>query len=257
MLAIIILLIIFLFGLYYLNNSFIEGLNNRKHKVNSCPDMLIQDGLKLYLYNSKLAKVPGVNPIEFNNLEEYVEFTKWQRNQKLRCPVLYLQHTFNTQGESTYKIRPSIHDMQGGLPPSKDMPSKDTNMSSKEKKSKKQDKSKSLSQNQDRSQSQSNTTPIPLPNINPNYLKTKHFSYLVDATRDDLPYNINSLPSYDSSSYYIDKRTPLDIMDEKEENLLHSPNPMDANWGGIEYTQNLVDSGYYAGNEISKVSIRI
>ena len=255
MLAIIILLIILLFGLYYLNNSFIEGMHNRKHnRVNSCPDMLIQDGLKIYLYNSKLAKVPGVNPIEFNNLEEYVDFTKWQRNQKLRCPVLYLQHTFNTQGESTYKIRPSIHDMQGGLPPSKEMPSKE--------KYNHQDKGQSLSQIQEQarkqsSQSQSNTTPIPLPNINPNYLKTKYFSHLVDATHDDLPYNTNSVPSYDSSSYYIDKRTPLDIMDEKEQHLLHSSNPMDDNWGGIDYTQNLVDSGYYAGNEVSKVSIRI
>jgi hypothetical protein len=26
---------------------------------------------------------------------------------------------------------------------------------------------------------------------------------------------------------------------------------MDPNWGGTEYTQALVDSGYYAGNEVS------
>ena len=120
----ILIILIFLASLYYYSSS--EGFTNNKiqhkHRVKaSCPDMLIQDGIKIYLYNSKLAKVPGVNPVEFNNLEEYVEFTKWQRNEKLRCPVLYLQRTFNTQGESTYKMRPSIYDMQGGLPPSINM----------------------------------------------------------------------------------------------------------------------------------------
>ena len=29
-----------------------------------------------------------------------------------------------------------------------------------------------------------------------------------------------------------------------------SPNPMDANWGGQEYTQELVDEGYYAEDEV-------
>ena len=40
-------------------------------------------------------------------------------------------------------------------------------------------------------------------------------------------------------------------MDQKEESLLHSPNAMDPNWGGADYTQKLVDQGYYAGNEVS------
>ncbi len=30
-----------------------------------------------------------------------------------------------------------------------------------------------------------------------------------------------------------------------------SPNPMDSNWGGGQYTQSLVDQGYYADNEVS------
>jgi hypothetical protein len=29
-----------------------------------------------------------------------------------------------------------------------------------------------------------------------------------------------------------------------------SPNPMDTNWGGAEYKQNLVDKGYYVDNEV-------
>jgi len=29
-----------------------------------------------------------------------------------------------------------------------------------------------------------------------------------------------------------------------------SPNPMDANWGGAEYTQYLIDAKYYRDNEV-------
>jgi hypothetical protein len=43
-------------------------------------------------------------------------------------------------------------------------------------------------------------------------------------------------------------------MDEVDDNMLYagpSPNPMDPNWGGADFTQNLVDQGYYADNEVS------
>ena len=84
---------------------------------NRCPNILIQKGSQLYLHNSRLANVPGVNPLKFNNLEEYVEFTEWQRGQGIRCPVLYMQHSFDAQGKPVYKIRPSPLNLQGGLPP--------------------------------------------------------------------------------------------------------------------------------------------
>lgn len=94
-----------------------EGGESVNPNQNRCPNILIQKGSKLYLHNSRLASVPGVNPLKFNNLEEYVEFMDWQRGQGIRCPVLYLQHTFDAQGKPVYKIRPSPLDLKGGLPP--------------------------------------------------------------------------------------------------------------------------------------------
>jgi len=121
-LLIILVIIGFLAGLYYCSvtksASLIEGMT-KKTSNSRCPDVLIQKGKKILLYNSKIAKVPGVNPIEFDNLEDYTEFLDWQRSQGINCPVLYLQHSYNTQGESTYRVRPSPTDLQGGLPPSK------------------------------------------------------------------------------------------------------------------------------------------
>jgi hypothetical protein len=199
-------MVVFLSGLYYYvtygNRSKLEALTNMNGQ-NRCPNILIQKGSKYYLYNSNIAKVPGVNPIEFNNLEDYVEFLDWQRSAGIRCPVLYLQNTYDAQGNPVYKVRPSVTELQGGLPP---------------------------------------TTPVPLP------LK---FTQLVDAGRDDAPYNRNGYPSFDESSYYVGAITPLDMIKNSEENMLYSDNPMDPNWGGQAYTQALVDAGYYKEHEVA------
>jgi hypothetical protein len=43
----------------------------------------------------------------------------------------------------------------------------------------------------------------------------------------------------------------LDAIKNSDHNLLYSDNAMDPNWGGVEYTQALTDSGYYKGNEVN------
>jgi len=197
------IILVFLAGIYFYAKTsdphYYEGLTNNNQV--RCPNILIQKGAKFYLYNSKVAKVPGVNPVEFDNLEEYTEFLDWQRSQGIRCPVLYLQQSYDTQGNEVYKSRPGVTEQQGGLPPSGP--------------------------------------------VYPN--KT----LLVDATQDDLSYNINSIPAHDQTSYYVGTTTPLDTMNQQKENLLYSDDPMDPNWGGQDYTQKLVDQGYYKDNEVS------
>ena len=203
-------IVLFLAGLYfyakYTGTKYSESFTNNSDEKR-CPNILIQKGSRFYLYNSKVAKVPGVNPIEFENLEDYTEFLDWQHSQGIRCPVLFLQQTYDAQGNPVYKVRPSVSEQQGGIPPSYNGP--------------------------------------PNPTL------------LVDATRNDPPYNTNSLPSYDQTDYYVGTTTPLDKMDNnnntQEENMLYagpSANPMDSNWGGADYTQSLVDKGYYADNEV-------
>ena len=120
-LKIIFMLIIFLGGIYLFilyskNPKIIEQLTTMNGELR-CPNLLIQKGSKYYLYNSNIAQVPGVNPIQFNNLEEYNEFLEWQRGAGIRCPVLYVQNTYDAQGNRVYKVRPSVNELQGGLPP--------------------------------------------------------------------------------------------------------------------------------------------
>ena len=94
-----------------------------------CPNLLIQKGKKLHLIYKNKARVPGVNPLVFENLEEYVEFIEWQRTRGIRCPILYFDQTFDTQGNIGYRMLPDPVDKNGGLsshipPPSKMPPVK-------------------------------------------------------------------------------------------------------------------------------------
>jgi hypothetical protein len=215
-------ILVFLIGLYFYakcsDPSYVEGLTNNNNSGVRCPNLLIQKGSRFYLYNSKVAKVPGVNPVEFENLEDYTEFLDWQRSQNIRCPVLYLQETYDAQGNPVYKVRPSVSEPQAGLPPS--------------------------------IASSSGNIIYESSMGDPNALAYPNPTLLVDATRNDPPYNKNSYPAYDETSYYVGTTTPLDVMDMHQEKSNVSPNPMDPNWGGAEYTQKLVDKGYYADNEV-------
>jgi len=191
-----------LLGIYFIIHfqttkptSILEGyINSDSKKGFTCPDILLQKGIRYYLYNSKLATVPGVNPIEFQNLEDYTEFMEWQRSQGIRCPVLYLQYSYNTQGEPIYKGRPGPSDLQGGLPPA---PS-------------------------------NYPAPIPAPSQS-------------IITEDD---TTTATANMGSAS--------AEPQNEASNNLLHnSASAMDDNWGGIQYTQELIDSGVYNGNNVS------
>ena len=221
-------IVVFLIGLFFYargsDPKYSEGLTNNTSTGPRCPDLLIQKGSRFYLYNSKLAEVPGVNPIEFDNLEDYTEFLDWQRSQNIRCPVLYLQETYDAQGNKVYKSRPSVSEPQAGLPPSAAAP---TGIASQ-------------------------VPPIMETALEPVGDEAyPNPTQLVDATRNDPPYNTNSYPAYDESSYYVGTTTPLDQMNIQQEKAKVSPDPMDPNWGGSEYTQELVDQGYYKDNEVS------
>ena len=82
------------------------GVNTISTDESRCPNLLIQKGTVLYLYNTKRAPVPGVNPVRFDNLEEYVEFTDWLRGQGIKCPILFLQHSIATAMASS-KLLPA------------------------------------------------------------------------------------------------------------------------------------------------------
>ena len=109
-----------LFCLTYNSKDLHEPMTNKPR----CPNILIQKGSEIWLYNSKLAHIPGVNPVVFHNLDEYTEFLDWQKSQGIQCPVLTLQKGYDTQGEPYYQVKPEeirpaelLHDATRNDPP--------------------------------------------------------------------------------------------------------------------------------------------
>ena len=190
-----IIIIIFLAGLIFCssikNKDIIEGFQS------NCPDLLIQKGDQIFLYNKKKATIPGVNPIKFDNLDNYVEFLKWQRGVGINCPVLYLQQTYDTQNNRGYRLFSDPLNPNGGSP--SQLPAQ----------------------------------------------RTAPLTPLFDAGRLDPPFNEADYPGFDPMNQYIGDYTPLDkIFHEKGK----SDNPMDTDYGGIQYTERNIRRGKYKGN---------
>ena len=176
-----------------------ETRNFDSVNTDRCPNILIQHGNEIFLYNSKVEKIPGVNPIRFKNLEDYSEFMDWLQGRGIRCPVLFLQFSYDSQGNAVYKMRPSPTDLQGGLSP--------------------------------------NVPYSPAPAA---------LVQLMDASRDNPPFNNQMYDGYDPLNFNIGDYTSQDAaFRAKELTMTYSDNPMDSNWGGIRYSESVVDSGAY------------
>jgi len=209
---IIFLLITFLAGIYVILKPChaIETMENgveKKESDSNCPNLLIQKGGRLLLYNTNKPE-DETNPIPFFDLDEYIFYLDQQRKDGNNCPILYLQQENNAQGKDVYRVRPSPFEPQGGLPPVSTL----------------------------------NEPPIKRSIIIPS-----------DASRQNPPYNKNNYSGFDPTGQYVGIYTALDARhDSTETNNVISDNPMDTNWGGIETTNQAIESGKYEENNIVK-----
>lgn len=223
-----------------------------------CPTLLIKRGNHVMLFNKNVPEIPGENPIFFNNLEQYIQYVKKQRelyNQS--CPVLFLQEEVNAQGENVYKMRNldgatnvdplligSIQDyftsktdvMPKFGPP--DGPSAFNNPAS-------------------NSEISLANYSIPYENLPPQFKNHPPLVPYTDANRDNKPYN-QGYYGIDTTGQYIGKYTVLDqihnsTMTQNPNGL--SNNPMDPNWGGAVFTEEKVQSGLYEGNSVQPPTV--
>jgi hypothetical protein len=241
-----IILTLFLIGLYFaFTYSNVKEGFELSGGSKRCPNVLIQKGSVFYLYNSKLTKIPGVNPLQFHSLDEYIEFTDWQRSQGIRCPILYLQESYDAQGNPVLKARPSPTDLNGGLQPlhlgSTDVGGLHKNLGPAE----------IVTSNKDMviDSSKSIADALGVQSM-PTAREVAPETKLVDAGRDSPPYNTNSYPSYDPMGLYSGLETPLDKMFHGPDGV-PSANPMDTTWLGIKYTQEMIDSGKISSTRVN------
>ena len=106
----------FIYGFYiYVKGSSTILPFSENFATGSCPNILVRRGSELHLLNTKKAKIPGVNPIKFKNLEEYAEYMDWANNVGIKCPILYLQETYNTQNQRGVRLLNDPLDPKAGL----------------------------------------------------------------------------------------------------------------------------------------------
>lgn len=212
------LIIAFFIGLRFYLKLNIEPMENADEKdeetiPKTCYDLLINKGDVILLYNTREPEVDGVNPIPFYNLDEYINYLEIQRKKGNKCPVLYLQQETTAQGKDVYRVRPSPFDQQGGLQVVADTPYLPTGIS--------QDPNKPIE--------------------------------IMDASRDNPPYNAGNYAGFDPYGLHIGNFTELDKIHESGATSSGmSDNPMDLNWGGVMYTQQMVDSGKYDDYNVYK-----
>lgn len=179
-----------------------------------CPDLLIRKGTTLLLYNTKSKS----DPLPFYNMDEYINYLEIQRNAGKRCPVLFLQYESTAQGTDVYRMRPSPFDLQGGVPP-----------------------------NIDPTLFQPNFDPMNIKSIDGKPIK------VLDASRDNGPYNQGMFAGFDPYGIHVGQRTELDVIHESTAvGKSESENPMDYNWGGVQVTENAVRGGNYVDRYVSR-----
>jgi hypothetical protein len=113
MIKIILIVVGFIAGLVfclsYNSKDLVEGFDgfdglNKSATAEECPNILVRKDGRIELRNTKKANVPGVNPIYFENLEEYTEFIEWQRANGIICPILAFNQLEGANGEYVYAL---------------------------------------------------------------------------------------------------------------------------------------------------------
>jgi len=81
-------------------------------------------------------------------------------------------------------------------------------------------------------------------------------SQYTDASRENPPFNQNQYAGFDPTEQYTGKMTNLDVIHNST--VFQNPgnglsdNPMDPNWGGVQFTRAQVNSGKYDDNIVTK-----
>jgi hypothetical protein len=207
----------------FYNPYTLEGMTNKNVEGGGdCPNLLVQNGSKFFLYNKNKPEVTGENPLEFGSLEQYVTYVNKQRMLGNNCPVLYVQNVMGAQGDDIYKVRATPEDPQGGTPPpssqATDLPSSVTfPQTPYDQKIYMDNLAQSISNNLSVSQAK-------------NVDKLELTKSVLTQTPGGCPTNVDNIK-------------PLEVKGK-------TADPMTPNWGGPKFSQELIDQGYFAGNEV-------
>lgn len=231
---VIILLIIFI----YVFTRYTEGLVGSE----TCPDMLIQKGSKYLLYNSYNPE-SSTNPLVFDNLAQYADYINAENEKGNKCPILFVQQVLGAQGESTYKIRNDPVNPQDIDYKTKSLTSGSTETETPDTSS----QSSITSVDEDKTKNKYKTPysrQLYMDNLASSIVQNLSMKEVTNIDKLDLTKSI-LLTAQPTCTKTADDIKPLEF------NGL-TADPMQTNWGGPEFSTQLINKGYYSGNEIIK-----
>lgn len=192
--------------------------------------ILVKKGPKFIIYNTPNENVPTNTPLIFENADQYRVYVDKLKKQGINCPELFIQETIDTQGNTTYTIK-----IDPFNPKSVDY---------------KYTYIEGLS-TQDTS-GQSHTSPydrkIYMDNLAENIANSLSVNQIKSINKLELTKSV-----LESEPVPTCRATPDDIRPLVKDGK--TADPMTNNWGGIVFSQKLIDDGLYKGNEVTKPDI--
>ena len=79
-----------------------EGLTDGVNEIGintDCPNVIMQVNGAIHLYNTRKAKVPGVNPLVLPSLNSYPDLMDYLNAKGMNCPALFLRQGRSASGE--------------------------------------------------------------------------------------------------------------------------------------------------------------
>jgi len=225
-------ILLFTFGICVLIIAFKNMYTVAYHplSIDGSQHILVKKGPKFIIYNTPIENVPINTPLIFENASQYRIYVDKLKKQGIICPELFIQETIDTQGNTTYTIK-----IDPFNPKSVDY---------------KYTYIEGLTTQE--TSNQPHTSPydrkIYMDNLASNIANSLSVNQIKSINKLELTKSVlESDPAPTCSA------TPEDIHPLVQNGK--TADPMTNNWGGIDFSQKLIDDGYYKGNEVTKPDI--
>ena len=259
-------------------NTDVFNLRNGNEPPPTCPNLLINKGDILLLYNT-LAIGPENQLIQtFKSMDEYQAYVSQQQSEGKNCPLLYLRQEVNTQGQDVYRMYTEVTMGPGAFPPpggvglipSHMIPSPEPMPTLSDPYMRPSPGAQEFGQQ--------GRPPLPPPFLEsvpiwdlhhqpPLYIeggmpalpmetRSNEVIHAMDATKDTDPkFNQTGLNSFDPYGLYVGRFTDVDVLQKKTADTGNglSANAADPNWGGVTYTQDQIQRGEFSNSQVQRV----
>ena len=207
---------------------YLKSMSSYKNTYHNTP-MLIQKGTSYWLYDDTKPIQPNINPVVFTNISEYAIYVDKQKCNGIPYPEIFIQNTIDAQGNDTFILKkdPLNPQTMDYMPIVEGLSYTSIDGSG-------------TKSPYDRK--------IYMDNIASNISNALSSSQIKAINKLELTKSVLSEDPVRTCRKTPEDINPL-IVDGK------TADPMTPNWGGIPFTQKLVDDGYYIGNEVIKPPI--